>query len=56
MPSSGEAGVRTAKPVTAVKTARGSAGSVRCGYVTMGIIRETASYSGTRAGSSENRR
>ncbi len=55
MPSSGEDGVRTAKPVTAVKTARDSAGSVRCGYVTMRITRETASYSGTRAGSSVNR-
>ena len=53
-PSSGEDGVRTAKPLTAVKTAHGTAGSARCGFVMTEIIRETASCSGTRAGSSEN--
>ena len=42
-----------AKQVTAAKTAPGSAGSARCGYVTMGIPTKTASYSGIQAGNSE---
>ena len=47
--SPSEDGVLIAKQVTVVKTAPGSAGNAKCGYVTMGITRETASYSGIQA-------